>query len=356
MKMLFLLLLPACGHQGSSSSVGAPGAGEQLSVQLGRLPEDAAIVFTSMRWKQDRDGAASWELYVMDGNGEQTTRMSFQNRTYEHAAVSQDHRLIVASSREKGFLGGIRNRMWLYDLETGTERQILPGFHRAGVGGVDFSPDGFIYFAGSPGRSRETDVFKVRPDGAGLERLTETPEMESDVSISEDGSMVAYVRVMRRERGLKPQVWIMSAEGSGQRMIHDGGPEIGFHTKQPIGAFDPEFSPDNRRLVFSLTNSRSDNFGFGAHDICAIDADGTDFEVLTPGVGSIQMIPDWVGGRLLYTEYNERKRYVGIVTMDPDGGNSVRLQEGLSEIWDGGRHAKWIPPLDPEWPRARPED
>ncbi len=351
-RLLVSLLLCGCGAMpGSSGDTpgGAQAAGSR-TVRLGKLPNKPAIVFTSMRWQRPRSNPANWELYVMDEDGKNATRITYENRPYDHAAVSPDHRLIAATTREKSLLGRVRLWLWVYDLLKGTETPLLEEFYTAGMGGVDWSPDGLIYFAGSPSVGEGTDVYRVYPDGTGLTRLSETEEMESDVSVSQDGTFVAFVRVARVSGKRKPQIWMMSTDGSGQRMVHDGGPELGRQGNYPIGSFDPEFSPDNEWIVFSTTNTKGDNFGLGAHDICKVRTDGTGFHVLTPGVGAVQMIPDWIGNRLLFTEFNERDGYVGIVTMDPNGQDRTRLEQGLGDIWDGGRHGRWIPPRDPNWP------
>jgi Tol biopolymer transport system component len=326
-----------------------PALGPARQVTLEPLPDDAAIVFTSMRWKPGRTEFVPWEVYVMNGDGGNVHRVTHEELGYEHAAVSPDRRLLAAAGVDPRSPESERDFIRLYDLSARTEAAVVPGFWRAGVGGVDWSRDGWLYFVGSPTRERETDVYRLRAGGEELERLTDTPEMESDVSVSEDGTLVAFVRTMRAGKSRKPQIWVMRADGSGERAVYDGGPELGVHGRYPIGAFDPELSPDNAWVVFSRSNTGHDNFGFGAHDICRIRLDGTAFTVLTPP-GPIQMIPDWTGDRLLYTEYNESEPFVGIVTMDPDGSRRRRLEPALSQLWDGGRHAKWIPPPDPGWP------
>jgi Tol biopolymer transport system component len=323
---------------------------EPRPVKLGELPEDAAMIFVSMRWQPDRVGPVNSEVFVANREGKSARQITFTGREYNHAAVSPDHRYVasmVGRHEEK-------KQIWLYDLEKKTETRIVPEFEWAGVGGMEWSPDGFFYFAGGP-KPGGLDVYKIRPDGTGLTQLTETPEIENDVSLAEDGSLVAYSRITRIKNFPKPQIWVMNADGTGQRMVYDGGPELGAHGQFPIGAYDPEFSPDNSKVIFSRSNTKTDNFGWGGHDICVINIDGTGLKVLTAGTSAVQAVPDWTRHGILYTELNEKDQYVGIVFRESEEGTARRLETGLKNFWDGGRHARWIPPLNPNWPEKPSE-
>lgn len=48
------------------------------------------------------------------------------------------------------------------------------------------------------------------------------------------------------------------------------------------------------------------------------------------------------GDTVIYTEYNETDNYVGLVRINSDGTNKTRL-ESHANIWDGGRHGKFVP-------------
>jgi Tol biopolymer transport system component len=304
----------------------------------------------------------------MDLDGGNVTQITFDPEPYEHAAVSHDRRYIAADRHHSGFLGTPPYSLWVFDLERRTEARLVPGFYAAGGGGMDWSPDGFLYFAGEPRKGAGRNIYKVRPDGSQLARLTAytlkptpppDPAQTGDVSVSEDGRAVAYVRILTRKVGdtylPNPQIWAMNADGSNQRMVYNGGERVGDSgSRDAIGAADPEISPDGTRLVFSQTNLDYRNFASigvnTAHDIYTIGVDGTGLSRLTRP-GPVCIIPDWIDRKILFTEYNEPAGYVGLVTMNPDGTGLRRLESGL-ELWRGGRHGKFIPSLKRSVPAA----
>ena len=162
--------------------------------------------------------------------------------------------------------------------------------------------------------------------------------------------MLAYVRAVRTPKGprsvLKTQIWVARVDGTDPRMVDDGGPELGYYGGFPIGDFDPEISPDSRLVVFSRTNPRFLNFKDSvntAHDLWVAPLDRSRPAQRITAPGPISIIPDWQGDRILYTEYDERGQYIGLVTIAPDGGGKRRLEGQLPGLWQGGRHGKWIP-------------
>ena len=110
--LLGLLALYGCG--------GADPGDVDTSVRLAAIPPAAEIVF-------HQDGF----ICVMEADGQNVTQITFENpRDYEHVAVSHGRRLVVANEQlpnPEGEPGG-RSRLWLFDLERGTERRLLPGF------------------------------------------------------------------------------------------------------------------------------------------------------------------------------------------------------------------------------------
>src|SRR5437867_2701999 len=195
----------------------------------------------------------------MDGDGENATQITFGRRHYEHAAVSHDCKRIVANEWTRPTEGGMSSRLWVFDLDQGTEAQLLPHFRMAGNGGVDWDPPGFIYFAGidrnvvpNPrlradfiANAGANDVYKVKWDGTGLTRLTNTPDRgEADVQVSADGTLVTFMATKIDPPNDYAEIWILNSDGTNRRLVYKGG-------KDKVGSVhDPAFAPGNTKLVF----------------------------------------------------------------------------------------------------------
>jgi len=189
---------------------------------------------------------------------------------YEHAAVSFDPRMIAVARYLRGGTGP--TGVWIIDM---TELRVAPTCSRAGNGERGLAPSGLS----TSGRQRVgvgDGIFRVRQDGSGLTPLLSLDASDGaflgDVSVSDDGSMLAYVRAVRVPKGprsvLKTQIWVARADDP--RMVDEGVPDIGYYGGFPIGDFDPELSPDNRNVVFTRTNPRFVNFKNSvntAHDL-----------------------------------------------------------------------------------------
>ena len=120
-------------------------------------------------------------------------------------------------------------------------------------------------------------------DGTDVRRLTTTPGYDGGPWWSPDGKQIAYrawhptdsalvsYRDLLAQRLVRPnrmELWVMNADGSGQRQITQLG-----------GAnFGPSWTPDGRRLIFSsnYTQPHSGNF-----DLYLINLDGTGLERVT---------------------------------------------------------------------------
>ena len=317
--------------------IGAPtparGTAAATSLRVQRSPADAEIVYPA--------GAS---VYTMRADGSGITQLASGLRgTFEHVTISPDRRWMVGN--EQGpptATGQSTSKLWLYDLEKGTETQLLPHFRMAGNGGhLKWDSQGFIYFAGvekdpfPAAKSRDefianaaaNEVYKVKYDGTGLTRLTRTPDRgEADVDLSDDGKLITFMDNKIQPPNDYTEIWVMNSDGTNLRLVYKGG-------KPGVDSVhDPAFSPDGRKIAFSKVNPDYKNFrekpdANTAHDLYTINIDGTGLTRITQP-GAISIAPDWRKDYILYFEATDREKppYVGIALIRPDGTGHRRLK------------------------------
>jgi Tol biopolymer transport system component len=160
--------------------------------------------------------------------------------------------------------------------------------HASGSSDPDFSPDGTkIAYSGSPSTADiYEDIYVMARSGKGKKALTDTDDRnEWGPVFSPDGTKIAFLR----DSGSQPDIWVMNADGSGQKKITDDiafenglswspdGTKIAFEqdgdiwTIAPEGSgrrnltdtpdaveVNPDFSPDGEKLAFAGTFDHTD--------------------------------------------------------------------------------------------------
>ncbi len=332
------------------------------------IPEDAELILAAP-WAgtKSKFGFPANELYAVDGEGKNRTQITHNTYHYNHFAVSPDRKMIAAirysdgdtnKNRQFDFLD--KKTLWLIDLANKQEWPLMPEYD-AGWGGVVWSPDGqFIYL--SVFKDSKTDIYRIRPDGSGLKNITQgietvlTPDLPqkrvTDVGISPDGEWIAFVYSTQKARRLWKKSFTVSriamcrVDGAGASFVTDGGGiEPLSHGPWGPGDFDPEFSPDGKRICFGRATAASVNFAskIPSHDIMRVKIDGTGLKRLSPaGNTGVHGIADWShDNRIVFSEWNQADNYVGLVLVDVDGKNCRRLKN----LPKGGSHARWLPPI-----------
>ncbi len=147
----------------------------------------------------------------------------------------------------------------------------------------DLSPDGsrIVFFSQRDGGAY---LYVVNRDGSNLQRLTFDPGGDASPRWSPDGSRIAFSR--------GGSLAVMTADGSDIKTIMESQPA---EAAEPCraGSFVGGWSPDGARLTYysAVLGNREK---LGRWYICAIDADGSDLEVLVSDpLGSVQAEPAW---------------------------------------------------------------
>jgi len=250
---------------------------------------------TQLILQSTRDGRGCDQEYVMrpDGSGARMVSTGDGRVTCGYF-LPGDQRIVYASTHASGKSCPPRADMskgyvWpLYDYQ-------LYLAAADGSGPVPFLPapgsytaeatvsrDGWMVFTST--RDGDLDLYKVRLDGTGLQRLTSELGYDGGAFFSADGKRLVY-RASRPStpeeiadyRGLlaqklvrpgKLEIMVMDADGTNVRQV----------TRLGAGSFAPFFHPDGKRIVFASNHGdpRARNF-----DIFLVNDDGTGLERVT---------------------------------------------------------------------------
>lgn len=134
-----------------------------------------------------------------------------------------------------GRIGPYQTALFVSNADGGEEHRLLEST------GLDYnpawSPDGqWIGFTSE--REGSADLYRVRPEGTGLERLTDSPAYDDQAAFSPDGRQVVFVTT--RADGTA-DVWMLDLRTRRARPLTSG----------PGGDFRPSWSPDGQWVAFS---------------------------------------------------------------------------------------------------------
>lgn len=256
-------------------------------------------------FQSNRDG--NYEIYVMDPDGANQTRLTYSPGEDYDAAWSPDGRKIAFSSRRDGdFEIYVMNAdgSGLTALTDNTSDDIEPAW----------SPDGTM-IAFVSGRDGDNEVYVMNADGAGPVRLTFAPGYEFAPDWSPDSTKIVF----SSSRDFDHEIYVMDANGANQTRL----------TFTPDFDLEPSWSPHGAKIAFSSWRN-------GNSEIFVMNADGTEQARLTFGDGRYAAwSPD--GTKIAFSKWSDTG--YGIHVMDAEGSNLIRLTTSTSiDYW-----ADWQP-------------
>jgi len=261
------------------------------------------IFMTKIVFVSDRDG--NDELYMMDYDGENQTRLTFNKVIDLMPAWSMDGQAIAYTSYRRG-----NPDLYLFRPLEGKNTAVATKDTNFAP---SFSPDGKkLAFCSSMDGNAE--IYVAQSDGTDIRRLTFNKSVDISPSWSPTSREIAFTS----DRSGSPQVYVMDAEGSNVRRVsfggtyHDqpawspAGDQIAYVSRvdQVIDLYvlnlrssqiikltesnaineSPAWSPDGRHLVFSSSLP-------GTNQIYTIDYDGANLRRLTSKGNN--KLPDW---------------------------------------------------------------
>ena len=270
----------------------------RMADELMKLYGEKPVFSTRVTFVSNRDG--NDEIYIMDYDSANQTRITFNKVKDYMPAWSPDQRSIAFTSYRRGSADlFIRN---IYDgketLISGKGTNYSPAF----------SPDGKkLAFCSTMSEDGNAEIYVLDLETMKTKRLTYNSAIDTAPSWSPTGREIAFTSD-RTGQGA-PQIYIMDAEGSNVRKVSFGG---NYHDA-------PAWSPTGDRIAYV---SRVDNL----FDIYILNLRTNQISKLTESNARNES-PSWSpdGRHVIFT--SNMSGSLQLYTIDYDGANLRRLSD-----------------------------
>jgi Tol biopolymer transport system component len=198
-------------------------------------------------------------------------------------------------------------QIMIADADGKNERVLAP--HGEIEYSPSYSPDGkWVVFTQERGGS--SDIYRIHPDGTGLERLTDDPAFDDQGALSPDGRSLAFIST--RGNGTA-NLWLLDLPTKKYKSLTTG----------QAGNYRPAWSPDGSWIAFSSDRDTTAGTFPGQWEVLqstgiyVIHPDGTGMRRVTK-TGGVAGSPSWSADsqRILFYETDETGAYLA------KGGNS----------------------------------
>jgi Tol biopolymer transport system component/DNA-binding winged helix-turn-helix (wHTH) protein len=255
-----------------------------------------------------------YQIWHVSYPGGRAQKVTSDLSNYRSMSLTADSKTLVAVQSE------ILPYVWVApEGDAGRARQVTSG--RGGSNdywGFSFTPDGRVVYVSTLGGSQ--DIWVMNADGSGQKQLTFDRAADFDPTVSADGRHVVF----SSERSGKNKLWRIDIDGGNPTQL----------TKGAASDFLPNYSPDGRWVVYTSDDTRGPA-------LWKIPAGGGEPTRLTNKLAVWPSVsPD---GRFVACWHtDEQKRSVALGVIPIEGGEPVKLFE-VSLTANTWAEIRWTP-------------
>ena len=274
------------------------------------LPVTAAAQ-DKIAFSSTRDGSS--EIYLMNPNGTNQTRLT-NNTTNDFApALSRDGSRIAFMARRDG-----NDEIYVMNADGSNQTRLT---NNSSIDDTpSFSPDGTrIVFESH--RDGNSEVYVMNADGSNPVRLTNNPTFDRNPAFSPDGNRIVF----ESNRDGNMEIYVMNSDGTNQTRLT-------FFA--PANDHLPSFSPDGNRITFTSTRELQS-------EIYVMNVDGSNLVRLTndPAEDTSSTFSS-DGSRIAFVSGRNGAGNTEIYVMDADGSDETQLTftspfDEASPSWGG---------------------
>jgi Tol biopolymer transport system component len=230
------------------------------------------------------------QVVTMDADGGNQTQITHGDAAKESAGFSPNGRRIVFEKHLGGYDTPERVSLWRVRTDGTDQQRIVSDYAASPV----YSPSGKrqIVFEGSPRGEARNGIWKIRPDGSHLRRLTDPRQYgpyfdDQLLDWSPSGGQILFYRCE----------WGIHECGGGNRVMRRDGSR-----EHPINHPSGEvYSPDGNRFAFASGDYDNVAHSYNCLDIYTMRLNGSDIRALTHncedfnngGPGGYDSGPSW---------------------------------------------------------------